>query len=747
MQIWLELITRELLFFALLLALGSGPASFLPERFGATVRVALAPVLGVCVGACLTVTLIYAFAAHETSWVVVAVALVSLAVGIRRGRPWRRPSLSSVGQVAVIAVVVLGAFSYPLAARHTVGPAGGYQVGDASGYMSEMNGEQRASIRHIERTHAPYADLSLGYWAGYAGGFQEMDVSALEANINPLLGLGSTETYTPFLIAVVLAGAFGAFAVVRYAGGPITWPAVLAGCLFAGPVFTEMLMDGSEAALTGTTLFAPIVLVGWEAITRRETATLVLFALLAAGLQTVYPLFVPCVVLGAVVTIAVLVARRLRRGVPTRREIGLALGQLAGVLILAAAFTPVAFERNVRYWKAVLTGAQSFVGLPAYRLPFSELPGWLLGSREFYDLTPVQRATGGRFFMAAVVPALLLGLIAICARRNRVVAVMIAITAGASILAYYTAAHDACGYCTQRNLIPVAALAVPAIALGIGAFAALGSRSATVLAIIAALGVVLAVGHESMVVHQRLENGSYLLDPQVRQTVSDVPAHSGPVELEGFSQGALPPMEEPDVYDLLDEHTHENVSQPTLTDDGQGLFYLGGAQPLGPSFKPNYRYVLTRLGSIGTDRKVLARHGPIALEERVKPLDVTITGGVNVEPPWLDPHGTPWVNGPLEFLVVGTPPGKHAFISLVFQRTVPVKVLPGPALYRVRNQSDLVHVCLKTTDTPPVQGAGVQFSFTPIPGPVPPQPHAVPVPGRGLKLLSMSTALAGCAFR
>ncbi len=245
-----------------------------------------------------------------------AAAALSVAVAVWRLPALRIPRLRNVAQVALVAVVVLVAFNYPLAAHHTVGPAGGYQIADAGGYVNEIDGEQRLSIRQVDRRRPPFADLSLEYWAGYAAGDQQLDVSALEASVNSLLGLGATDTYSPFLIAVLLVGALGAFAAVRSADGSVTWPAVLAGCLFAGSVFTELFMDGSEAALSGSAVLAPLMVVGWEAVQRRETATLVLLALLAAGLQTLYPLFVPCVVIGALVTVVVVTVKRLRRGRP-----------------------------------------------------------------------------------------------------------------------------------------------------------------------------------------------------------------------------------------------------------------------------------------------------------------------------------------------------------------------------------------------------------------------------------------------
>ena len=154
-----------------------------------------------------------------------------------------------------------------------------------------------------------------------------------------------------------------------------------------------------------------------------------------------------------------------------------------------------------------------------------------------------------------------------------------------------------------------------------------------------------------------MANGSYLLNTQAREALAALPRNAGPVEIEGFGQGPAAPMEEPLVYNLVDEKTDGNMSLPTDRDDNAGLAYLGGTEPLGPAFKPDYRYVLTRMAGISTDRRVLARHGTIALEERTEPLDVTINGGVSVAAAWEDPTGTAWFNPnrPLHFVILGFP--------------------------------------------------------------------------------------------
>jgi hypothetical protein len=748
MHVWLDLITRELLFVALLTALGSGPAAFLSERFDGVARLALAPALGLCVGACFTVTLVYFLPTLDTAWVMIPAALASLGVAARRsGAVLRRPEGRAVAQLVVVAVVILVSFNYPLALRHTVGPDGGYTIADTAGYLSEINGEAHYSIRDADRLHAPAADLSLGYWAAYAQSNQQLDVSALESNVNSLFGLGATDTQTAFLIAVLLTGALGVFAVVRAASGLPTWAAVLGGCIFAGPLFVEMYMDGSEAAICGCAVLAPVVALGSEALRCRRPATLVLFALVVAGLQTLYPLFLPAVVLAGAAAVVVLAVRRLRRGLPTPKEVITASWQLGMVIALSCAFTPVAFLRNARYWISLLNGSFSLAGLPAYVFPANVLPGWVLQTREFYNLPNLSAATAGQLLLGALVPLLLIGVIAFAARRYREALLMVAVAAGASLLAYYAWSARGCGYCVQRNLLPVGALAAPALGLGVAAIATLRSRARIPLASAVVLITAAAIGHVGIVERQRLANGSYLLDDQARAAISALPSGAGPVELEGFGQGPSPPMELPVVYNLAEERAHGKVSVVTDRDDNRGLLYFGGVQPLGPAFRPDYRYVLTRLAGISTGRRTVARDGPFALEQRTHDLDVTVTGGVSVPAARFDPSGAAWVNPgrPLHFLVAGESPGSRAWISLALDATVPVKVKGDAGTSSTRDGRTL-RICLPAVGPSPIREAGLELGFVPQPAPLPGESYAPALPPRGVRLTSMGVSATPCSL-
>lgn len=750
MSVWVDLIARELFFLALLVGFGSGPATFLSERFDGVARLALAPVFGLCVGVCATVTLLYFFPTSVTWWVLIPMALASLWVAVwRRGRAPRWPGRRGLIQLAVVAIVLLASFDYALALRHTVGPAGGYVVFDTSGYVTEANAEARESIHRAEHTHPPFSDLTMLMWSELSRFYQQLDVTALESNVNQMLGLGATDTDSPFLIVVILVGGLGVFGVVRSVSGGSNWGATLGGCLFAGPLFVELFIDGSQAALTGCALLGPMAALGWEALWSRRPATLVLFALLIAGLQTLYPLFLPSVVLGAAVAIGVLVIRRLRRGLPDLNELRLAAGHLAMVCGLAAVFTPVAFARNVRYWEAILKGSQPYPILTPSRLPLDVLPGWVLQTRELYGLVDLGHATAFQLVMGALLPVLLLAVIVLALRRHREALIMLAVAVGASLLAYYTSASIHCTYCEQRNMIPVAALAPPALGLGVVAIATSRWRGRLLVAVPVAAVILVAVGYEGVIERERMVNGSGLMNTQTRQAIAALPRNSGPVEVEGFGQGDWAAAEEPLVYNLVDEKTNGNLSLPTDRDDTAGLAYLGGIQPLGPAFKPDYRYVLTRLAGISTNRRVVARYGAIALEKRTQPLDVTIDSGVLTPAAWQDPTGTAWLSPwfPMHFVVSGGSPGSRAWLSVVLKSTGPVTLASGVKQQgvAVTSRHGITWVCARVPGEPPVRVVGVHLSWGLQAPPAVKSPFAPPLPPRGARIISMDAQATPCS--
>jgi hypothetical protein len=84
MHIWTALVAREAALLTILTLFGSGPASLLSERFDAAARIALAPVLGFCLGTCVTTTVIEFAPARDTYWMLIPLALASAGVAAAR---------------------------------------------------------------------------------------------------------------------------------------------------------------------------------------------------------------------------------------------------------------------------------------------------------------------------------------------------------------------------------------------------------------------------------------------------------------------------------------------------------------------------------------------------------------------------------------------------------------------------------------------------------------------------------------
>ncbi len=80
----LVMVGREALMLAVIGALGSWPATFLPRRFDGVARVAMAPVLGLCAGTCVFTTLVWFVPASDTYWLVPLLCACSLAGAVYR---------------------------------------------------------------------------------------------------------------------------------------------------------------------------------------------------------------------------------------------------------------------------------------------------------------------------------------------------------------------------------------------------------------------------------------------------------------------------------------------------------------------------------------------------------------------------------------------------------------------------------------------------------------------------------------
>lgn len=731
MHLLTEIVVRELAMLVTLFALGIGPASFLGRRFDAAARLAIAPVLGLCVGVCVSMTLIYFTAARHTAWLLPVLAAASVAIALRRSlaaaagagglrERWvtlgRRLGARDALSLALVCIVVAAPLSYTLYERNSLGPTG-FLIMDSDGYTITADAMEQQSILQAQRPVSASASFVRQQWHAYAVGISTLNASALAADLDLLMGLHATDTQSLFLIALLVTDALGAFAAVRYFAPKPSWAAPLAGVLFAGPFFLQLLADGSQSATCGIALMVPLVTVGAEVLRDQRFANLALFALLASGLMTLYPLYLPVVILGALLVLAAVAVLRWssdRFGWQAVRRTALLVAIVVGLTIV---FDVVGFTRAVPFWLETVSG-EDLANKPEYHLPLSMIPSWVLQTRQFYILqtsqlpflpklaqSPTLEAIDGTLLPIIFIAVILFGL-----WRNRYGLLFAAIVLVFAVAAEYGSVSHHCSYCVDRDTLPSGPLTAVLLTLGIVALATERHRWARRSAIALAVVAVLAIGTQTTSERRLFAAESYFLGSNERALASVLPSHAGPVDLEGFGTNSeldLAIGEQPLVYSLVYEHNHGEVSMPSEYSNNNGLAYLGQPDPHDPQLKPGYRYVLTRFGNLETGRHVIVQSGPLALEERTAPLDVSVTSGVAVPMVRQDTSGLPSVIGPLHLVVVGGG-AAPVWILLRFQ-TIAAPAVPAQPGLRTRATQHELTVCAPATGTAPVRQAVVNM--------------------------------------
>jgi hypothetical protein len=692
--------------------------------------------------------------------VVPAAAAVSLAMAVVRARDrirrYRGPRpLLSIGDIAgllIICVVIVIPTSYVLHAQHTVGPVG-YAIADVDNYVGTQDAAQQLSLHDARRLYDRYVQHGMRpgnashlVWGVIVNVDSNLDATPLDANVNALLGLGATGTWAPFLIALQLAGALGAFALARYLAESWTWIAVLAGAMFGGAFFIELWFDTFQAALIALGVLMPLAILSLETMRSPRPGNILLTALVFGTLFTVYPLYVPEVAAAAGVVLLWRALSLRRAGEPLRAPVKQTAIAIIAIVIIAIVTEPVAFVRDVHYWSTI---ANNTVALPrlGFNLPPDVVPGWVAQTREFWDMPHI--GTGGfwQFVTGAVLPLLFAGVIVFGLRRHPlgvVLVVLAAVFAVAAVYSYY--ARDRCTYCAERNLLPLAPIVAVLLAVGLAAMFAMPSHRMKALAIAGVVIAAMAVSVRARVELHRFQLGAYFLDTRDRIALSHLPPGRGRVELENYGASAYAAFEQPLVYHLVNEISGGRASIMFGNDQYGGLAYLYPPPhaPPGPEFDPSYRYVLTRTAAVQTDRRLIARAGGIALQERIRPLDITPFGGIGIPLDRIDPSGQAWVqtNMPLEFWINGSNGGRPAWARLMFTTREPVRVVAPPFVRSALHGNSLT-VCARATGSEPIRKVRFRISAAPyyVPAPV---GYARPMPLEGVALTSMRAVTGGC---
>jgi hypothetical protein len=762
-HLWIEIAVRELTALAVLLAMGSGLASLLGKRFDAAARVAISPVLGFCLATCVFTTLIWFTAARNTFWLIPVIATLSVAVALRRSLPagaegfWHRArrllarlSVRDALALALVCVVVAAPLSSTLHERDSVGPTG-YLVLDTDGYTATADAMEQLSLREAIRPDASHANFLHKFLSMVARGPINIDASPLAANLELLMGLHATDTQSLFLIAFLVTGGLGAFAAVRYLTPRPGWVAPVAGMLFGGPLFLQLLADGSQAATCGLAVLMPLAVLGAECLREQRLANLAVLAVLASGLMALYPLWFPAVVaVGALVLATSAIFAHLQ-GRLSWQSLRRAAFSVAIALVLTILFDVLAFTRDVRYTLETLAG-ETLSGKPIYDLPLWVLPGWVLQTRQFYVLQSpplfylpnLSQAEVVEVLGAAVLPLLLIAVILFGLWRNRRGLLLVAFVVVFAALAEYGSAAHGCSYCVDRDTLPNAPTSVVLLMVGLGALATASHRWMRWSAIVLALATLIAVGAQTWTERALFAAQAYYLGGDEREAVSDLPPHAGPVALEGFGEngeieGGV--AELPLVYSLVYEHNNDEVSLPTEYDNNNSLAYFAGAHPDDPDFTPTYHYVLSRFGGVQTDRHVIAHAGPIALEERTGALDAILTTGVTVPMVRQEAVGQPSVVENLHMLVLGGG-AAPAWVLLRMRTIAPATATSAPGLSSHASPHELV-VCAPATGVAPMRRATVMLGGKLYPGPTYSEKWALSVP-QGIKLVTMR-AVSHCS--
>jgi hypothetical protein len=759
MHIWIDLLTREAALLAVLLALGAAPAAFLSERFDAAGRLALAPILGFCLGTCVATTVLEFVPAGQTYWMLGPLALLSVGVAVWRLRrfdqAWRsrlRLPRRELFQLLVVCLAVAGPLTFTLHQRHTVGPVA-YTYTDVDNYVAVQDGAQTTSIRDASdawtkslRNGTRFADLTQRNWSFLSQFDGNLDAAPLDANVDALLGLGAAETYSPFLIVLLLAGALGAFAAVRYATRSRTWMAALAGALFGGPAFLELWFDSFQAAIVGLALVMPFAILSAETFRSRRVASLVLLALVLGCLLTVYPLFVPMLVATGALVLAWRAFVIHRRGGDLRPLVWPVAGRITALVAVAIAFDPVGFTRNVHYYQKIIDNT---VPLPrvGWHLPLQVQPGWLLQTREFWYMPDLGSGGLKQVLLGALLPLVFIGFIAFGVRRHRSTLGLVALGGICALVAEYSyASRDACTYCAERDLLPLAPIVAVLLALGFATALAIPRRWVRMVGMAGVGLAVLAIGQRTRVELTRFAHGSYFLDSANRSVLAHLPRNIAAIEVEGYGQTLSAQAEQPLIYHLANERARGRVSIVLGSDLNNAIEYLdfGAVQTPGAEFHPDYDYILTRFAAIRTDRRTIARSGGIALEQRVEPLDVTPYAGLEAPLERLDTSGTAWLQPgmPLELYVTGAS-GHRVWAKLTFRAVEPVSVPAQPGV-RTRLVGDTLIACVPAAGSLPVRQASLLLVASAQAAPIPNEPFPPPTPSEGVALTAMRAVADRC---
>lgn len=765
----LALLGRELALLLVLVAVGAAPAAHLPVRSFAT-RLALFPAFGLAVTSSVLLTLSFVTPLEHALWfAVLPLGVLSSLLAFRRLRRERAdpPAARELGAMFAVLAFALVVFSYPMAARQSLGPVG-YGIFDAPGYASYIDGYQRYT------SDEPPLGISPGDWAdrrwddvawgepwdlmaryGWAYKFQHTGSDTLPAAVSGATGWAPWTLVSPFIVVLAGVAALGTFALARTLLDGRLAASALAGLLVAGPVLFQVHIDGSQGFVAGLALLPAVLTAGILAVAPSTSATVGL-GILLAGLQAVYPELLPVVVLGAVLAVAAAVWAR--GGGHGWRSAGRMVRPLAVAGALAFLVSPRSTPWTAAYLYGVVsgTGMGLLDSLVDYDMSLRYVPGWLAQTREFYSFA-VHSTGSGAIVWDVIAPLAVaaVSVVGIAARPQLGVLAAVAVAAMAQAVGLTLVG---CSYCVQRSLLSL----VPVLpVLFVAGLVSLSTRGAGARAAVVGLVAVLAlgIGRTTVKSERRAVAGAYMPSAdlaRVGERVSRLPPGDGAVLLEGFNATPVWSWADlPTAYGALRHATDRRLAIPARYNDYGGFSYLG-TRPRGhPAYTPDYRYVVTRFGALETGRATIARAGPLAIQRRSEPFDVSVVRGVAVAPRGIDRRGVPWVQapgralglqqGPLTFWVSG-PAGVPAWIEVRLEAPPHARIVGPSGTTQLRDGGGRLVACVPTPQTGAPRVVSVRVDPRP-PGLQPPPNRMSPValPAEVVRLEAVRASARTCA--
>ncbi len=689
------------LMLAVVTAIGVAAASFLVGDLAPAARWALAPIVGLAASICLLTSLNWWLPARTVAWAGLLPALVlAFAVAWHRRAQLRVPA-GHLAMIAALAFVVAAGFTSPLAYQHAFGP-GGYQVWDGPNYASLQTGLTYNAVSDDD--FGP--DWSLSVHAAEFFGpdnplHQQIGYDSVAATVASMAHLSPVQTQVAFMIALVVIGALGAFGAFLILLPRHRWAALLAGALYAGPVMLQLVLDGSEGALAGIAHFLPMLALGLLALrpgSGRSPA--VLFAIVAAGAAAAYPVYFLALTAAAGLIWLVTLARQLYDG-SGRPRVPRAVRALRGLLLVAALTAiaaPFAFHRSLSYWKLLIEGGGDVGGLPKFDLPLPTLPSYVLGTREFFYLPHLSDTDLRQWIFADILPFLIIGLVVFAFVRIRALW-PVGVLALVLLIETVEVSRSGCSYCVQRSLLPLGPLSGFVLAASTVAVASSRVVPRRLLATTIGLALLIVTWHTDGSLIRRGAIGAYFMPKVVHSVLDDADQYPGPVLLEGFMASYDAPGEQPAAL-LAADGGGDRPGGPRLsllieTNDYSGLAYLTAPRPSGPEFATDYRTVITRLGTVRTQRQTVRRSGGLAVQRRTRAFDVTAENGLFLNRARNSDQRAFLANS-MTFVVTG-PKGREVAVQLGLAKLKRAGLGKLPRGSIVRHAGTGLSVCLPAT--------------------------------------------------